>query len=368
MIAVQTNIKISVLALLITAHSFAKANEEINLTLQWRSGSSPVDLDFSVTSPLNETVNYANRTSNWGAQFILDDRGTANSISQEKFSVKLSDMDCHATGRYTFYINHYSGPQVNSSVSGTYNNLTLGPFNFTSNSGNKIATVYYDADKSRCTTNNANGIAFEFIGLYDTCNKNGLKATKCQVVNTNVSARVMLQDDGTNKSKISFTFLTENDLPTFYFVSLPSEVKLMSATRMNFKTTGLQDQNQSYSSHVLKTIVGEVAGKVFGVAKLPYDLFFGYTQNVGDPSLLSMFRCADVNSPLCVSDENMGSYVTNSGYGKAESPGATVRFTYHLGISLDNLKTVLKSKGIGFYAGSRTGAPEVLLQDLKFNN
>jgi len=224
-------------------------------------------------------------------------------------------------------------------------------------------------DNSNYNSNeNPDIVEFEFNGLYDSCNHNSLEALKCQTLNN--SAMIKLKRDG-SKSKIEFTFYGYGDagLPSFYYTSLPIEVNVIRVSRINFESTGAYNQqtnNTNYQDHVLTTIGSKVLGKVFGSAKFAWDLMFGYIPTVGDPTLIEMFECASNNTPLCVNDDNIGSYFVDSGYGMIEGRGATSRFTYYLDVTLEELKIILRTKGLGFYEGTDKGSNEILIDNLKY--
>jgi len=142
--------------LLVLFSSSVFASGDIDVKLKWSSGSSAIDLDLYVKNPNGGIVNYAHRTSDWGAQHIRDDRGQINSNSYESFKINLDDMNCYATGRYEFRIKHYRGSNVTSVITATINGQAVGGSPWTSNttSGQDLLVVHYDADQSRCSNNN----------------------------------------------------------------------------------------------------------------------------------------------------------------------------------------------------------------------
>jgi hypothetical protein len=141
---------ISFLLTLFSSSVFASGNIEVRL--EWDSGSSRVDLDLYVKNPNGDIVNYNNTTSEWGAQHTRDDRGQSNSISYETFTINLDDMDCYATGMYEFHINHYAGPDVRSVITATINGQAIGgsPWTFNTTDDQDLLAVTYNANQSRC--------------------------------------------------------------------------------------------------------------------------------------------------------------------------------------------------------------------------
>jgi uncharacterized protein YfaP (DUF2135 family) len=138
---------IFVVCLFLSLSVSAEANRIFTVKLTWQSGSTRTDLDLTVKNPLGEEVNYARTTSNWGAQHIRDDRGSSNSTSYETFNVDLDQMDCFASGKYQFFISHYSGPSTRATITAEQNGQIVGTWQYTTSSG-KTPTVDYIADKN----------------------------------------------------------------------------------------------------------------------------------------------------------------------------------------------------------------------------
>jgi hypothetical protein len=102
-----------------------------------------------VVNANGQRVDYAQRTSNWGATFLVDDQGRANGASRESFSVDIQKMDC-AGGTYQFWISHYSGPSVTSTLSATQGGRSAGTWSYRSVGGQQIAAVSYTAQPQNC--------------------------------------------------------------------------------------------------------------------------------------------------------------------------------------------------------------------------
>jgi len=155
---------ISFLLTLFSSPVFASGN--IDVRLEWFSGSSRVDLDLYVKNPNGNIVNYSNKTSDWGAQHTRDDTGQSNSNSYETFTINLDDMDCYATGRYEFHISHYSGPDVTSVITATINGQAVGnsPWTFNTTDDQDLLALRYDADQSRCQSS-SNDISVNLSNL-----------------------------------------------------------------------------------------------------------------------------------------------------------------------------------------------------------
>ncbi len=120
----------------------------LTVNLEWTSGSQGTDLDLLISNPKNEWCYWGNRNTDWGATHTKDDRGEAGKYSYESFTVDLDAMDCYASGDYVFYIDHYSGPSLTSTIS-VDNGQS---WNFTTSQGDFKQTVHYPANQDNCSS------------------------------------------------------------------------------------------------------------------------------------------------------------------------------------------------------------------------
>lgn len=155
------NVKILYFLLALLSSS-AGAGGNIDIRLEWQSGASAIDLDLYVKNPKGDIVDYSNQTSIWGAQHTRDDQGDRNTSSYESFTINLDDMDCYATGTYEFHIYHYDGVSVSSVIKAEINGQAVGasPWTFNTVDGQELLALTYDADQSRCSTNNSSDSSF----------------------------------------------------------------------------------------------------------------------------------------------------------------------------------------------------------------
>jgi hypothetical protein len=140
--------------LVISFFSFSANSASFEVRLTWVSGAQPTDLDLSVQNSAGQVVDWGHRSSTWGATHTLDNHGTANSSSYESFTIDTQKMDC-AGGRYDFYISHWSGPSIASTITALQNgNTVAGPFNFRTTVNEKLGAVTYTAVPQNCTSSN----------------------------------------------------------------------------------------------------------------------------------------------------------------------------------------------------------------------
>lgn len=125
---------------------------EVRLT--WDSWAEKTDLDLSVVNSKGQVVDYANRTSTWGAKHTRDDLGAAYSNSYESFSIDINTMDCLG-GDYKFYVSHYSGPSVTSRVSAS-NGTSYGYLDIYTRLKDKALAFTYTGIPQNCIGNQIN--------------------------------------------------------------------------------------------------------------------------------------------------------------------------------------------------------------------
>ena len=139
-------------SLLLIVTSVTEAANTFDVQLSWTSPTQSTDLDLYIKNSRGQIVDYSQRTSDWGATHVRDDQGQPFQRSYESFSVDLEKMDCLG-GTYTFYISHYSGPSVSSTVSVTKAGATIGSWAFTTAAGQVQSVISYTGQPAQCPAN-----------------------------------------------------------------------------------------------------------------------------------------------------------------------------------------------------------------------